>query len=383
MVLDSNFNGSRLREARRYRGLSITDLARELGVTKQMVSKYENGKATPPLESTFTLMKTLGFPREFFFSKDLFEYKDEGTYFRSQLTAVQGEKEVVTYDKKYAAIIRDYFEAFISFPELIENHNISDLDDVESITLDLRKNWGLEDTPIVDIMRLMEEKGFVISVVKNEYNKVDASGGSANINGREYYIVMIEGDDYSFYRQQFSLAHELGHWILDKGNNDPEELEKDEYKEMEQRANNFASSFLLPKDAFIKSVQGLDLAKIESYLGLKRIWFVSIGTLIMRAKALKLISSDEFVKLQKQINYRKWRKNEPYDDTKQAMRPVALKQSLDLLVDNDIINREAISSEIFRKYGVFLSNEIIEKICGLEKGYLVNSASVGVKMDLK
>jgi len=39
---------------------------------------------------------------------------------------------------------------------------------------------------------------------------------------------MIEGDDYSFYREQFSLTHELGHWILDKGNNDPEELEKDE-----------------------------------------------------------------------------------------------------------------------------------------------------------
>jgi len=32
--------------------------------------------------------------------------------------------------------------------------------------LELRKNWGLEDSPIVDIMRLMEEKGFVISVVK-------------------------------------------------------------------------------------------------------------------------------------------------------------------------------------------------------------------------
>ncbi|WP_429961717.1 hypothetical protein [Enterococcus sp. AZ083] len=76
-------------------------------------------------------------------------------------------------------------------------------------------------------------------------------------------------------------------------------------------------------------------------------------------------------------------KNELYDDTTQAMRSVALKHSLDLLLDNDIINREAISSEIFRKYGVFLSNEIIEKICGLEKGYLVNSAGDGVKMDLK
>jgi len=42
-----------------------------------------------------------------------------------------------------------------------------------------------------------------------------------------------------------------------------------------------------------------------------------------------------------------------------------------------------LSIEIFRKYGVFLSNEIIEKFYGLEKNYLVNSAGVGVKMDLK
>jgi hypothetical protein len=39
---------------------------------------------------------------------------------------------------------------------------------------------------------------------------------------------------------------------------------------------------------------------------MKRIWFVVISILVLRAKALKLISSDEFVKLQKQINYRKW-----------------------------------------------------------------------------
>lgn len=383
MVLESTFNGERLREARRYKGLSITELAEKLNVSKQMVSKYENSKSTPPLEATFILMKELGFPREFFFSKDSFSYEDEGTYFRSQLTAIQKEKETVTYDKKYAVIIRDYLENFIEFPILGDKVDVDYDISVERYANELRNRWQLGTEPIVDLMRLMEEKGFVISVIKNDYDKVDASGGTARINGNYYYIVMIEGDEYSFYRQQFSLAHELGHWLLDEGNNNPQELEKDEYKEIEKRANNFASSFLLPRDAFIQSTQGLDMTTIESYLGLKRLWYVSIGTLIMRAKSLNLITPDAYVKLQKQINYRKWRKSEPYDDTKEPMKPLALKQSIELLVDNDILERQEIAIDIFNRYGVFLSNEIIEKICGLKAGYLSDQQGQTISLKLK
>ncbi|WP_369293388.1 MULTISPECIES: helix-turn-helix domain-containing protein, partial [Klebsiella pneumoniae complex] len=39
------FNGERLKEARYFRSYSITELSSILGVSKQMVSKYENGKS--------------------------------------------------------------------------------------------------------------------------------------------------------------------------------------------------------------------------------------------------------------------------------------------------------------------------------------------------
>lgn len=380
MKIESKFNGERLREARRYRGLTITELADKLNVTKQMISKYENNKSAPPLESSFILMKELGFPREFFYSADLFTYKDEGTYFRSHLTAIQKEKEPTTYDKKYIAIIRDFLGQYVDFPE---DDTYIDFEDfsVEECAMELRKKWGIFDEPISNMMRLMEEKGFVISITQNDYDKLDASGGIAEVNNYCYKIVMIEGENCSFYRQQFSLAHELGHWVIDYGTGDPQELSKEAYKEMEKRSNSFASNFLLPKQAFIYSTKNLDLSSLESYLVLKKLWFVSLGTLVMRTRSLNLITADEYIKLQKQINYRKWKRTEPYDDTKLIMKPIALKQAIELLVDNNIIEPQQIATNIYKKYGMLLPVDMIEKICCLKRGYLSshNMPSINLK----
>lgn len=48
--MNFELNGSRLREARRYRHMTIADLADKASVTKQMISRYERGNSTPGLE---------------------------------------------------------------------------------------------------------------------------------------------------------------------------------------------------------------------------------------------------------------------------------------------------------------------------------------------
>ncbi|WP_054665968.1 helix-turn-helix domain-containing protein [Lacticaseibacillus camelliae] len=85
-------NGDRLREARRYRRLTITSLSEKAGVSKQMVSRYERGTAQPGLEVFQKIVRELQFPVDFFTGTNKFEYKDEGTYFRSRLTSTQSEK---------------------------------------------------------------------------------------------------------------------------------------------------------------------------------------------------------------------------------------------------------------------------------------------------
>ena len=365
-MLQISFNGKRLKEARLFNKKSITQIAELLNVSKQMVSKYEKGRATPSEESLEILEKKLKFPRDFYFGNDNFTLSSTGTFFRSRYTTTQTEKMPAEINKNYVALIRDYLGKFIDFPNL--DWEISGLDFTpKEYASYVREKWKLGDRPIDNLSLLMEEKGFVISRIDTHSDKVDAFGSAVKVNNNEYYVVMLEGTDYSFYRQQFSLAHELGHWLMHENCKFPQEMGAVEYKQMEDEANEFAAEFLLPKDSFKRSIIGHE-KDIEYYRHLKRIWQVSISMMIMRSKSLDIIDSNEYTNLYKKFSYRGWRKNEPLDSTKLISNPLSLKQSVELLVENRIVMD--ISADIYRVYNKLLPNFLIEKLCNLEEGYL-------------
>lgn len=64
------FNGDRLKKARIYNGISLTDLATQADIKKQSISLYENGKNVPDHEKVRVLARVLGFPYDYFFQKD-------------------------------------------------------------------------------------------------------------------------------------------------------------------------------------------------------------------------------------------------------------------------------------------------------------------------
>ncbi|KPU54588.1 helix-turn-helix domain-containing protein [Bacillus wiedmannii] len=368
-MLDVKFNGNRLREARRFRAKSITDLSNDIGVTKQMVSKYENNKAVPSLEILFRIISNLNFPREFFFGEDTFDMETEGTFFRSRLTSTQKEKKPSEFTKNMTVLIRDFLEDYIDFPKVPKKPMINNDHSIEELAYQVRKELGLSDKPVNNILRLLEEQGFVVSLISNKMDKVDAFSSQTKINGNIYYTVVLEGEEYSYYRQQFSIAHELGHWVLHSEVLDPQSLEKDEYKEMEDEANEFAACFMLPKEAFSRDVS-LEPLNLDYYVHLKKKWQVSIGAMVMRAFNLGIISSEDYQKLQRQISYRKWRITEPLDTVKTISKPIALKQAVELLVENNVFKGYEIPKEIFKKYNVLLPTEFIEEITNVDKGYL-------------
>ncbi|MEB4814949.1 XRE family transcriptional regulator [Bacillus thuringiensis] len=368
-MLDVKFNGNRLREARRFRAKSITDLSNAIGVTKQMVSKYENNKAVPSLEILFRIISNLNFPREFFFGEDTFDMETEGTFFRSRLTSTQKEKKPSEFTKNMTVLIRDFLEDYIDFPKVPKKSMINNDHSIEDLAYLVRKELGLSDKPVNNILRLLEEQGFVVSLISNKMDKVDAFSSQTKINGNIYYTVVLEGEEYSYYRQQFSIAHELGHWVLHSEVLNPQSLEKDEYKEMEDEANEFAACFMLPKEAFSRDVS-LEPLNLDYYVHLKKKWQVSIGAMVMRAFNLGIISSEDYQKLQRQISYRKWRITEPLDTVKTISKPIALKQAVELLVENNVFKGYEIPKEIFKKYNVLLPTEFIEEITNVDKGYL-------------
>lgn len=369
----SKFNGDRLRDARRFRSLTITEVADKVNVSKQMISKYERKLAVPSTEVLFSLIGLLKFPSGYFFGKDSFKVTSPGTFFRSRLTATQREKTPSEFFKNYSVIIRDYLGEYIDFPQLQE-YQIEGKSPEDSAK-QLRNIWNLGKDPIPNMVELLERRGFVLSNVAGDSDKVDAFSSPVRIededgnNGRQYYTILVEGTNYSFFRQQFSLAHELGHWLLHSSEIEPQDISSIEYRRMEQEANNFASEFLLPEDTF-----GLDIKEspedLDLYVSLKNKWMVSIAMMVVRAKVLGFLTPDEYVNMQRRISYKKWRKVEPYDLTKEISKPQALKQSIELLVENDVISADKIKNDIANKYNILLPNEIIAEICGVDVAYL-------------
>lgn len=356
-------NGSRLREARRYRHMTIAELASKASVTKQMISRYECGNSKPGLDVFQKIIQALKFPLDYFTTEDKRDFQDGGTFFRSRLTATQSEKQPSETYKRATAIVRDYFGEFIDFPKLTNDKFENDTPPQAAIKL--RNKWGLGDSPIPNMMRLLEKHGLIVAVIDSGSNKIDAQSGFYTVDGRSYYIVLVDRVSHSFYREQSTQAHELGHRVLHANILNPQELDAEDYRIMEKEANQFASEFLLPAQAFEKTL-GKDKLDLKNYVLLKDYWHVSIAAMLYRARDLNLLTADEYIKLQKKISYRKWRKVEPLDLNTPSSTPVLLKQSLDLLMQQNILEPSELSHELGLKYGTPFPNEILSEVIGVD-----------------
>lgn len=367
------FNGERLREARYFRQLSITQLADRIDVSKQMISKYEKNLSNPSAEVLQKIVFELGFPLSYYQTENKFTKKELGAFYRSRLSSSQTEKRPSEFLKNTLAILSNFFEQYVDFP-LLDDFNISDDESPEEAATRLRKLWQLGDAPIESVLRLLETRGFHIAVINSRSEKVDAFGSFVKVNDVPYYCILIDQDNNNFFRQQFSLAHELGHWALHAKTLDPQELSAVEYREMENEANRFASAFLLPESAFSKDIMGQE-DNIYNYLTLKSKWNVSIASMIYRAKDLQLLDPEQYLKLQKKLSAKRWRKEEPEDASKPISKPILSKQAYNSLKEAGIFDNNSLQILLQEQYGLALPIEILSEIINLPRQDLLKSNS--------
>jgi transcriptional regulator with XRE-family HTH domain len=62
--------GARIKKARLRSGLTQTDLARRIDVADAQISRWENGRAMPAMETLEAIADALGVPTEAFFRDD-------------------------------------------------------------------------------------------------------------------------------------------------------------------------------------------------------------------------------------------------------------------------------------------------------------------------
>ncbi|MCX7759248.1 MAG: ImmA/IrrE family metallo-endopeptidase [bacterium] len=365
------FNGERLKTARIFRNMTVSELADKVGVTKQAISQYEKNQSSPKPDTLFQFVCTLGFPKDFFLEEDDYRLNVENTFFRALSTTKNLDLKTQEIKTEIISRIYNFLGNYLNFPALdIPELDIEKYGDIENLTSYLRSYWELGDIPIENMVGLLEKKGIVVSSLTIENRKIDAFTQIHEVGQSKQYCVVLGNDKQSMVRRNFDAAHELGHIILHNKLTKVEELSREEFKHIEDEANNFAAAFLLPRNSFFLDLK--DANNLDAYLKLKKKWKVSIAAMVMRAKHLGRINNNQYQYLMKQISARKWRICEPFDDIWELQRPILFKKSIQVLKENNVLTGTQFLIEL-SKNKISLDGKMVETLLDLDEGTLVGN----------
>jgi Zn-dependent peptidase ImmA (M78 family)/DNA-binding XRE family transcriptional regulator len=305
----ANLTPSRLKFARKRRGITIKKLSEKLGITPRTLSSYENGTSVPKKLSLALLSEELNFPESFFFLDEIEPINQDAVSFRSLARMSATVRDAALHASnialEFTALIDKKFETpGNSLPELTAY-------DPESAADVIRNYWSLGERPVSNMVHLLESKGVMVFSLAEDTDDMDAY--SFWMNNRAFVFLNTRK---SVERSRFDAAHELGHLLLHRHalpKHDPAgkgvETEIPRGKEAESEANRFASAFLMPEKSI--RVHFVRYPTLTSIISLKSFWLVSAAALIRRLKDLELLTEWQYRTLNIEISRHGYLKKEP------------------------------------------------------------------------
>ena len=298
--------GRRLRTARAAAGLSLRDLSAQIDglVTAQAIGKYERNEDMPRSGVLLALADALNVSEEYLLSDD--DLVLEGVEFRKKPNTTAREEAAIEANSLHL------LERYLAIEDLLHlksvdwekprsaPHPVSDIRDAEDAARSVREDWGLGNDPIPQLAELLEERG--IKVLSLSLQNID--GLAAKVRRKDHMaarVVVVKNDAWSE-RKRFTLAHELGHMVMDASSDMSEE-------EIEKAAHRFAGAFLIPADT-LRAEMGSNRSSVSigELVALKERFGVSIQAIAYRCKDLGILNQSAFVRLFKLFNQRGWRK---------------------------------------------------------------------------
>lgn len=334
--MSTAFIPARLEMARAIRQMTATDLAAAASISAPWISQIENVKKTPGADLVRELARVLNFPVDFFYRPVTAQPPSDAFHFRATSKLAKKDEATARSLSTLAIELSDWIEATYRSPApaVPEVQDLIDSDDElapEQAAEAVRGAWGLGVAPIKNLLQLLESKGAKVYSAGGPLQAIDAFSfrhGSTP--------VIFLNVHKSAERLRFDLAHELGHLVMHGGS-----LNVEPGKEKEQAANDFASSFLMPRSDVIGAIHGNNLM-LEDILMLKRRWRVSAMALNLRAHRLGVISDWTYGTLAKRLSMAGFRRGEPGSD----LRPES--SSLLTQVMSDMRSRNQGFAEIAR-----------------------------------
>ncbi|MFR4165872.1 MAG: helix-turn-helix domain-containing protein [Dorea formicigenerans] len=360
-------NGERLKKARIYRELSVSDLAEQSECSRQSIYMYEKEKTKRvDLNTIETLAKALKFPERFLCETDM-KAEIGSTYFRALLTTSSKYRESQIQKMEFLADIFVFLQEYLEFP----HHAIPDCagQTPEEAAATLRREWHLGTRPIENIVSLVESNGIIVTKFSVDTNDIDAFSQLVRIGDEDIYLIGYSENKTAASRIHFDIAHELGHICLHGWSEDIEKIDRDEFKKREKEANEFAAAFLLPGESFAKDA-AVNPKSIPAYTELKRKWKVSIQAMARRSFSLGLITMEEYQEIIRTLQRRGMRKQEPLDNMLVTASPTLLKTAVIMLLTENVFTPQEFMDELSYNYNLSLYPKEVESLLDLPRGTL-------------
>lgn len=292
--------GERIKSARTRANLSQRDLGDAAGVSAMAISKYEHDQDIPGSTILIRLAKALGVKVEYFFRQTTVTLSAPVYRRRKSMSFLQEERIL--------GQVQEMLERYLDIESLLEmqapvrlpaQQYIDKLDDIEEVVLKIRDLWHIGLAPIEELTEMCEEQGIKIGLVEG-----DESFDALTLLANDHIPIIVLRRDVPGDRQRFSLAHELGHLIL----------ETPEGVDAEKAANRFAGALLAPQE-MVKVELGPQRHTLSTYElhQLKHKYGLSMQAWIYRAKDVGILTEQDATRLFKMFRQKNWHRGEPGD----------------------------------------------------------------------
>jgi len=328
--------GTGLKRARIRKGWTLRRLANEvsnhgLPTKAHKISEYEKGKSFPSASFLLLAASVLNVPSTYFMHVPKLTItwrafrKRSGFGKRSQGEIMQYATDLTELYVELKSLLNPAGE--IDFPAI---KSVTDAMEAEYVAGELRARWNIGGGPIQDLVRTVEDCGAVVIAKDDTSAKFDGLSGWCG----EYPVIVINSN-MSIERQRFTVAHEIGHLIMDTS-----AVEDDE----ELLANRFAASFLAPaEDARRALGESGDWLDWDDLKVLKQEYGLSMSAWVRRAYDLDIIKKSRFVAHNRDLRGRGWYAEEPgqYDGDEE---PMQLKRMTELAISQGAMSIPQLSA---------------------------------------
>ncbi|HUH74628.1 MAG TPA: XRE family transcriptional regulator [Chitinophagales bacterium] len=282
-----------VKNARVLKGISQQELADIIGVSKQMISKYEKGESIPASTNFLKLGKALNVKMDYFFKQakidlGVLSFRKKSSFSNKKKSSLE---QLLKLKLENYLEIEKLLQIDYSFNNLIKDHKIESIDDIEKVVLQLRNEWQIGIDPLHNIIQLLEDNE--IKVVEL-YDVDDSFDGLATFANDKFPIIVVNGN-FTVERKRFTLLHELGHLLLN--------LPECDIKEEENFCNKFAAEFLLSKKSVINEF-GIkrDSISLNEFIEVQKKYGISIQAIVYRLVDAGIYTSNQQAGFYKKIN---------------------------------------------------------------------------------